>query len=292
MNFLKILSRNKPRTGLSQMEVLESLDEDMKTMITRGRFMGEDLRRGWGPNFVRAVIQRGDSGAFGRPGSFEDLGWAKNLKTTVGMDWLHNAMGGGLYGGVVGSPATAATATSVTVTGTPLSASALIGYQVIMPVTALTTAPVYGNILSNTTSVINIDQWWTSADGVGTTPAGTSGILIRAGTGPARFIGLTTDTGAPAVGDTALTGEITTSGLQRALAAYTHTPGATTFALAKTFTASGTHTAVHKGGLFTGGPGAALGGTLVADTNLNADATLASGDSISVTWTWTLPAAG
>jgi hypothetical protein len=290
VNFLKLLSRNRPIMGGSQVDVLGRIDEAMAEMITRGRFMGESLQMG--PNFVHAAVLRGPSGEYGEPGTVDDLGWSRNLKTTVGMDWLHNAMGGGLYGAVVGTPATAVTATAVTVTGTPLSANALTGYQIFMPITGITTPPVYGNILSNTTGVIQIDQWWTSADGAGGTPAGTNAFLIRAGTGPARFMALTTDTSGPAVGDTSLATEITANGLQRALAAYTHTPGATTFALAKTFTASGTHTAVHKAGLFTGGYGASGGGTDVANTNLNADATLASGDSIAVTWTWTLPAAG
>ena len=283
MNFLRILSRNREQPK-SQVDVIGRVDDDVRTMITRGRFMGEKLDLG--PNWVHAMLTRAD-------GSVEDLGWSRNLKTTTGMDWLHNTMGGGLAAtGAIGTPATVVTATAVTVTATPLTSTALIGYQVFMPITNITTPPVYGNILSNTTGVIQIDQWWTSADGVGTTPASTNAFMIRPGSGPARFMALTTDTGGPVVGDTSLSSEITTNGLQRALAAYTHTPGATTFALAKTFTASGTHTAVHKAGLFTGGYGASGGGVLVAATNLNADATLASGDSIAVTWTWTLPAAG
>ena len=287
---LKFLSRNRPRTGLPQADILDRVDDDVRAMIRRGRFAGEVLH--FGPNWVHALIGRGLSGAFGRPGTFEDLGWSRNLKTTVGMDWLHNAMGGGLYGGVLNGPATTVTATAVTGTGTTWTASTLAGYQIIMPVTGLTTAPVYGNILSNTTSVAQIDQWWTSADGAGTTPANTNAFLIRAGTGPARFIGITTNTGAPAVGDTALTSEETANGLQRALAAFAHTPGATTFTLVKTFTAGATFTSEHKCGLFTGGYGASGGGTLVADTVLNADATLASGDTLQITWTWTLPSAG
>jgi hypothetical protein len=290
MNLLRIIPRNRPQTGLRQADVLDRVSEDVDVMIRRGRFMGEELK--FGPNWVGAVIGRGPSGDFGMPGTFENLGWSKNIKTTVGMDWLHNAMGGGLYGGVLNGPATNVTATAVTGTSTTWTASALIGYQIVMPVTGLTTAPVYGNVLSNTTQVAQIDQWWTSADGAGTTPASTNAFLIRAGTGPARFMGITTNTGAPAVGDTALTGEETANGLQRALATFAHTPGATTFTLVKTWTAGATFTSEHKVGLFSGGFGASGGGTLVADTVLNADATLASGDTLAVTWTWTLPAAG
>jgi hypothetical protein len=271
-------------------DYIEEITESVGAVVGRPRSLEDVLELG--PNWVRAEIVRGPSGKFGAPGSYEDLGWARNLKTTVGMDWLHNAMGGGLYGGVLNGPATGVTATAVTGTGSTWGVNALTGYQIVMPVTGLTTAPVYGNILSNSASVAQIDQWWTSADALGTTPANTSGFLIRAGTGPARFIGLTTDTGVPAVSDTVLAGEITTNGLQRALAAFTHTPGATTFQLVNTFTSGGTFNAVHKAGLFSGGPGASLGGTLVADTVLNADATLALNDTLTITWTWTLPAAG
>ena len=277
---------------VGQAEVIKRVGDDVASMITRGRFMGELIGDGIGPNFVHAFVTRGPSGQFGDPGSAEDLGWTRNLKTTVGMDWLHNMMGG-VAVPTLNSPATAITANSVTGTGSGLTSNALTGYRIWMPLTNLTTQPVYGNILSNTTSVVNVDQWWTSSDGTGTTPASTSAYVVApGGLGSARFIGLTTDTGAPATGDTSLASEITTNGLQRALATFAHTGGTTTFTLSKTFTASGTFTAVHKAGLFTGGYGASGGGILVADTVLNADATLASGDSIAVTWTWTLPAAG
>ncbi len=277
------------RRPISPADVLDRIDEDVCAMITRCRFAGDKLE--FGPNFVHAYIKRGASGLFGPPGLCEDLGWSKNLKTTVGMDWLHNAMGGGLFGGVQGSPATVVTATAVTATGTPWGASALVGYQIFMPITGLTTAPVYGNIGANTTSVATIDQWWTGADGAGGTPASTNAFTIRAGTGPARFMALTTDVAAPAVGDTTLASENTTNGVARALAAFAHTPGGTTYTLVKTWTATGALTALHKAGLFTSGT-LASAGILVANSVLNADATLATNDQVTVTYTWTLPAAG
>jgi hypothetical protein len=273
----------------SQAEILKRIDDDVASMVIRGRFMGEEI--GFGPNFVHAYIVRGDSGEAGAPGAVEELGWSHNLKTTVGMDWLHNGMFG-VATPTTGSPATAISANSVTSTGTTLTSNALTGYRIVMPVTGLTTKPVFANILSNTTSVIQVDAWQAENESASTTPASTSAYIVLPAQGTAKYIALTTDTAAPAVGDTALTSEITTNGLQRALATYAHTGGTTTSTLSKTFTASGTFTSVHKAGLFTGGPGTGLGGILVADTVLNADATLASGDSIAVTWTWTLPAAG
>jgi len=297
MNFLRILSRDREQPK-SQAEVLKRIDDDVTSMVTRGRFMGEKLA--FGPNFVHAYIMRGESGKVGAPGSVEDLGWSHNVKTNNGMDWLHHSMGG-LVQTAMGSPATAVSATSITTTGTPGWASnALAGCRIVAPITGITTAPVYTNALANTTGAtptIAIDGWWTGTDVLtssGGTPAATNAFMILPGQGPARFIGLTTNTGAPAVTDTALTGEITANGLQRAACTFAHTTGGANYVytLVKTFSSTGDHANVHKAGNFTGGYGAAGGGVLVADTNLNADATLANGDSLAVTWTWTLPAPG
>lgn len=289
MNFLRLLSRfdNKPKKLQSQMEVIDRIDDALNVMITRGRFMGDSI--GFGPNYVHAYTVRGPSGIFGPEGEVEDLGWSHNLKTTVGMDWLHNNMGGRLGFGVSGTIATATSATSLTATGTPFTSSALIGSIVVAEES--TNAPVWANIGANSTSVLTVDAWRTGDDSAGTTPGSTANYLILPGMAAARYIGLTTDTSGPAVGDTTLTSEQTGNGLNRQLATYAHTPGATTYTLSKTFAATGTVASVHKAGLFTASTTAA-GGILVAATNLNADASVANGDSLAVTWTWTLPAAG
>lgn len=97
----------------------------------------------------------------------------------------------------------------------------------------------------------------------------------------ARFIGLTTNATAPAAGDTTLTSEITTGGLGRVAGTYAHTPGATSYTITASWTASATQTNVAKAGLFT----ASSAGTMAFETLLNATATLASGDQLQVTWT-------
>lgn len=103
------------------------------------------------------------------------------------------------------------------------------------------------------------------------------------GSNGANYIALTTDSTAPAAGDTTLTGEITTGGLERAPGTYGHTNGQNTFTVTKTFTASATHTNVQKGGLFT----AASSGTMMAESTFTA-VSLASGDQLTITWTITL----
>ncbi len=97
----------------------------------------------------------------------------------------------------------------------------------------------------------------------------------------ARWIALTTNATAPAAGDTTLTGEITTGGLGRAAGTYAHTAGVASYTISNTFTASATHTAVAKAGLFT----AITTGTMAFTTMLNNTATLDSGDTLAVTWT-------
>ena len=277
MNFLRLIG-SRPRS------VIEPLG-DGAVLHTYRRHLHESLRMG--PNEVHAIIIHAD-------GSVTDLGVSHNLLTNIGKDVFANMQGGAIPAGGAGSPLTAVGATSATATGTPWTASnlatpqlGLVGLRIYVPVTGITTAPVYGNIVSNTTSVATIDQWWTAADGVGTTPASTNAFILGAG-GPAsiRFMALTTDAAAASAADTVLATEITTNGGGRALATYAHTYGTGTYTLQKTFTITGTLTAIHKMGLY---PhlGASTG-PVVFESVLNADATVVNGDSLQVTDTVTL----
>lgn len=277
-------------TGLSEAEALARIDDALRVIVGRGRFLGERVRLG--PNFVHALVGRGPSGEYGRPGTFEDLGWAHNLRTDLGMDFIHGQIGGRRAAGVktLGT-ATSTTATTWVKTAAGFTVDDYIGCVVVVPVTGLTTEPVYGNVLDNDATTITVDAWNKADDTVGSTP-GNSAALLLPGYGPARFIGLTTNTGAPAVSDAALTGEMTTLGMGRALATYAHTGSAETFTLTKTWTASGGTGAIHKAGQFTGGYGSAGGGIMVAETVLNLDATLGNNDTLQITWTWTLPDSG
>lgn len=268
-----------------QIEVV-TLDDYTSVQVNRGRRTHEFVRLG--ANRVHAIITHPD-------GSLEDLGVSENLLTNIGRDWLADAMGAKIPAGGAGSPATAISGTSITATGTPWTASnlatpqlGLIGMRVYASVTGVTTPPVYGNIISNTTSVATIDQWWTATDGTGTTPSSTCGFIIGAGGPPSvRFMGLTTDSGAASASDTALASEITTNGANRQLAAYAHTYGNSTFTLTKAYSITGTITAIHKGGLFPHNSQTGVG-PVVFETVLNQDATVGNGDTLTVTWTVTL----
>lgn len=105
-----------------------------------------------------------------------------------------------------------------------------------------------------------------------------------AGTRGSGFVAVTTDAGAPDAGDTTLASEITTGGLGRADAdTKTHTTGTNVTTIEHTYTASATHTAVVKSGLFN----AASSGTLTHE-NTFTTVTLQSNDTLRVTWTLTL----
>lgn len=241
-----------------------------------------------GPNEVHAWIGR-------RDGSIEDLGVSRNLLTNIGRDAMDGAWGFIGAGVTTASPASTVTATAITVTGTPLTASnlatpqlGLAGQRIFMPVTAVTTAPVYGNIVSNTNQVITIDKWWTVADATGTTPGNTNAFQVApGGLAGIRFVALSTNASAASAANTTLTGEVTASGCGRVLALYAHTFAGTTLTLSNTFTASGTVTAIHKAGAFSCLT-AAGADPMFFETVMNADATLASGDTLALTWTFTL----
>lgn len=100
-----------------------------------------------------------------------------------------------------------------------------------------------------------------------------------------RYIGVTEDATAPAAGDTALTSELAVEGFTRATATYAHTAGTATVTLTKTFTMSGgTSRTIRHAGLFN----ATSGGTMGYKTAVPSAPTLVSGDSVAITWTFTL----
>ncbi len=95
------------------------------------------------------------------------------------------------------------------------------------------------------------------------------------------YIALSNTAITPAATDTSLSGEITTNGLGRALGTATHTSNATSYTLANTFTATGTQAAQSAAIL-----NASSSGTMCFE-NTFTQATLASGDTLTVTWTIT-----
>ncbi len=229
-----------------------------------------------GPNHVHAFITHKD-------GSITDLGISRNLLTNVGRDLWAAAFG---HSAMKDGALTASSATSATPAGGGMTADQYKGWRVFCPVTGLTTAPVYGNIGSNSTTVLTVDQWWTAAEGVGTTPASTNGYSIIPCCTP-RFMGLTTDSAAASASDTTLATEITTGGCARTRATYAHTAATATYTMQVVYSVTATFTAIHKMGLFTA-KDTTSAGVMTFETVLNQDATVGNGDTLTVTDTITL----
>lgn len=248
--------------------------DEWGVQIVRGRTVEETILHG--PNMWSAVIAHPD-------GSFDVIEPSKNLVTTAGLNFLRQ-----IYGNPTGKDGvlTASSATSATPSGGGLTTDQYKGWRVFCPVTGLTTAPVYGNVGSNSTTVLTVDGWWVGSSDTmtGTTPASTSGYHLQPG-GPARFMGVTADAGAAAAGDTTLASEQTANGLGRAKTVYTAGANGVYTAVA-TYTVTGAVT-VHKGALFTAANTTA-GGIMVFEAVLSADAIVGNGDTLTVTATVTL----
>ena len=267
MNLLRLL-RVRPQYMTS------ALDDGALLKLVRGTRVEDTIRLG--PNEVHAAIIHED-------GSVTDLGISHNLLNTDGRDLVAAALGAaGINNGA--NVATATSATSLTDSGESWTTDAFKGWTVVAEES--TNTPVFGNIGSNTATVLTIDAWRNADDSAGTTPAATANYMILPTCRP-RYMALTENASAAAAGNTALTGEITTGGLARALATYAHTDNAATFTLQKSFSVTASFPAVHRMGLFTASNVTAAG-IMVFESVLNADANVVSGDTLQVTDTVTL----
>jgi hypothetical protein len=230
--------------------------------------------------------------------------------TNFGRDIVARAVGGDTTGNA--DTATGSSATSLTATGTPYTASSggppagggLVGHIVLAGSTAANMT--YGVVLSNTTSVLTVDQWHslTLPETVATTPSTTAPYVVLPGGAPAFYMGISVATRAFNAADSFLTNDGTTiselwfsgGGLRRRLATWAHTNGTATYTVANTYTANGSDTlpqTVAKIGIFQSFVNTTVttsnsGGNLF-NTLLSATATLsASGDNVAITDTVTI----
>jgi hypothetical protein len=246
-------------------------------------------------------------------GRIKSMSRQHNLRTTQGRDNLQRLqMFGDItanatsYTGVSGA-ATTVTATSLTAGGSPAfptsGGGGVGGLQGHIVVCMAAGVPgVYGVIMSNTSSVLTIDQWYSATSAVGaagSTPGNTSEYFILPWAGMALWIGLSTDTTTPAAADVLRTsgglfGNGTVSGgsateqtanqLGRAFVQPTF-PGAGQVQLQNTWSYTGS-SSVTIAKVVLCNSLAAAGSLLFLDTLLNATATVTtSGDQIQVTWT-------
>jgi hypothetical protein len=265
MKFLRLV-RSRP-----QYELEHLADGAIMREIREGR-VTETMRLG--PNAVDARIIHAD-------GSVTWLGLSHNLLTNGGRDLVAAALGAA---GPAANTATSTSSTSLTDTGESWTTDTYKGWTVFAEES--TNNPVFGNIGSNSGTVLTIDQWWGPNDATETTPASTCDYIILPTCRP-RFMGLTENASAASASNTTLTGEITTGGCSRALTTYAHTGGTSTFTLQKSYSVTASFPAIHRMGLFTASNTTAAG-IMVFETVLNADANVVNGDTLQVTDTVTL----
>lgn len=195
-----------------------------------------------------------------------------NLRTTVGIDWQALVMGKGVTV-TRNAAATASSSTTLTDSGAAFAGSnGLAGSLVIAAVSA--TAVTAGIITSNTGTVLTVASW---SNG---TPSATGGYVVLSQPVGQAYLALTTDAGAPAVGDTTLASELAAGGMSRIAGTYAHTLGTANYTLSNTFTATATNT-INKEATFN----APSAGTMGFESAEPSPPTLVSGDTLAQTVT-------
>lgn len=211
----------------------------------------------------------------------------------------------GIVAAYTGTTSSTLTGSSGLPTGTSSAGNAgLQGHVVIAP-HATPASTALGVIVSNTATVITVDQWYAIpvTGAAGTTPANGAGTayVLPGGSHWLPWIALSTDATAVAATNSepagaTFTGEQTANGLARAFVgqggatAPVITPGTTTstIALAHTWTYSTTG-AVVLAKVLLYNSNSVTGNLIDFETLLNATGTVSlSGDTIAVTWTFTI----
>ncbi len=212
------------------------------------------------------------------------------MRVNTGTDLQAAQMAGGVFGDG-GTTTSAPGATTVTDTGKSWTTNAFAGKLVAV-------GGVYGVIVSNSATVLTIDQWYTPSSPGGaaaSTPSGTNvAYTVLPGAAPAMFMGLSSSGSAPLATDTTLGSEFTTasSGLLKKLATFAHTTSASTYTMAATFTATSTDQGIgaqtiNRIGMLNSIKGST--GILQFETALSVAATVtATGDSATITQTVTM----
>lgn len=225
--------------------------------------------------------------------------WRHNLTTdaasgyTNRRDWQSKALGMGPSAAFATAQgfATAVSGTSLTAaTGFPTSGQGLAGCIVVAgPNNAGTGSRVYGVIVSNTATVLTIDQWYdpTSTSGAqGTAPNGTCSYVVLPGQNPASWLAVTQNSASPVNTDTTLNAELTTSDWLRAVGTYAHTAASTTYTLTHLWTSTSTVT-INKEAVF-GACNTTGGGVMPFESAEPSPPTLVSGDTLTQTITITI----
>jgi hypothetical protein len=246
--------------------------------------------------------------AVGRPDGLFDTHWTKlgppgtvpgarppldALLLNCGRDNWAALMGGGSVGSS-GTASAAPTATTMTDGTKSWTTNQWAGYTVVC-------GSVYGIVLSNTATVLTVDQWYAAATpggAAGATPANGATYAILPGGMAGWFCIISTSSALPASGDTSVVGGITAAtdaggGLVPKICPYAHTAGTNTFTMTPVFTMNAADvTNVGAVTIYQAGFGKSLNtfnaATLYWKSCINFSATMAaSGDQLTLTETVT-----
>jgi hypothetical protein len=214
-------------------------------------------------------------------------------RTNAGRDAQAIQMGGGTNAPTAPRTSTSMSATVLTDTGASFPTTAdTLAYRTVVCGT------VEMVIISNTGTALTGYRWRnpaTPGGANGSTPGATTAYVVSSSVAPWMFMGISANN-SPSSSDTALTGEIVTSGggLIRKICPYAHTASATTYTSTPVFTANGSDSlpvTVASIGMFQDVPSTptTAQGQPIFTTSLNATATLTtSGDQLTVTETVTM----
>ena len=234
---------------------------------------------------------------WGAPGEYPRLDDVTNLFTDDGRTQQAINYGGGQVGAT--GAATSTGSTTLTNSGASWTSNQWAGCRVYAQ--SSTSNMVWGNIVSNTSTALTVDRWYSAATpggSAGSTPSSTSPYMIAdGGMVSAWFVAMTTTNITPAHGDHSMTGEYTVAGAGciRKIAPYALTSGTSpmTYTLTPVYTANSSDTlpsTFYAIGVFTSMvvAFAQAGGPMKFETSLNASATIAAiSDQVTVTETVT-----
>jgi hypothetical protein len=236
----------------------------------------------------------------GADGKLKHHSMRRNLTTDAAVgftnrrDWQSKSLGGGAFLANTWNTGTATATNGTSLTNTSATfyttGQGLAGAIVAAGPRATSSAgdsTVFGVIVSNSSTVLTIDQWYSSATmALGTTPNAACSYQIIPGQMPAIFLAVTANTFTPSNTDTTLAGELTSNGFTRVIGTYSHTAAATTYVLSTVFTATGTET-INNEAVF-GAANTTAGGVMPFESAEPSPPTLVSTDTLTQTVTITI----
>jgi hypothetical protein len=282
------IGKKRGRRGLLTIEqAIARAERQLKSGVTIAELFGVEI----GTTVQHEIHRKGGGVEYSQ--SVHNLTTDAASGYTNRRDWQSKAFGMGpafAFATAQGN-ATSVSGTSLTASsGFPTTGQGLAGCIVVAgPNASGVGSKVYGVIVSNSATVLTIDQWYdpTSTTGAqGTAPNGTCSYVVVPGQNPAAWNAVTSNAAAPVNTDTTLNSELTSNGFSRLVATYAHSAAGSTYTLTSLWTASGTET-INKEAQF-GAANTTAGGVMPFESAEPSPPTLVSGDTLTNTVTITI----